>query len=332
MSPYPAQTRYVRRAAAALGLRFEDLDDSGGYLFSVSDGRQDIVSGSGAICTWPLNSATAFGISRDKHHANRVMARAGVSVIPGHLFFLDPLRAGLRAPGRERDDALAHFALMRSALFCKPNQGSRGDFAEIVPDLPAFHDYLERVSRQYDSILLEPVIAGNEYRVFCLDGDAIFCAGKADFVLRGDGRSSIAALVEAHNAVLRGTGVSPLPVAGVLAVLDGRYRSEDVPRAGETIAIAGRRNLSAGSAVQSLTTSVPPELTAVACAAAGAIGLRVAGIDIFDVSKAGDLSSLIVIEANGNPGIQSLEAAGREDVIEKIWTTVLTRAFEERRI
>jgi hypothetical protein len=33
---------------------------------------------------------------------------------------------------------------------------------------------------------------------------------------------------------------------------------------------------------------------------------------------------------NGNPGIQSLEAIGRDDLIDRIWQTVLTRYFAER--
>lgn len=83
MTSYPAQTRYVARACKRLGLRFRDLDNGGGYLFSVSNGRDEFASGSGAICTWPLNSAPAFGISRDKHHTNAVLAQAALPVIPG---------------------------------------------------------------------------------------------------------------------------------------------------------------------------------------------------------------------------------------------------------
>jgi hypothetical protein len=34
---------------------------------------------------------------------------------------------------------------------------------------------------------------------------------------------------------------------------------------------------------------------------------------------------------NGNPGMQSLEAIGRDDLIDTIWTTILTRTFAEWR-
>ena len=69
-------------------------------------------------------------------------------------------------------------------------------------------------------------------------------------------------------------------------------------------------------------------LADLALAAAKTLGLRVAGIDIFDTAR--NLSSLVIIEVNGNPGIQSLEQIGRDDLIDHIWQTVLTRAFAER--
>ena len=331
MIAYPAQTRYVRRACEKLGLRFRDLDRGEGYLFLVSNGRHSFVSGSGAICTWPLNSAPAFGISRDKQHTSAVLGSAGIATIPGDLFFLHAHLSKLRGPGRERADALAAFARMPHPVFCKPNQGSRGDFAEIVADLDGFEDYIERVAARYDAILLQPVIDGTEYRIFCLDGEAIYSTCKADFALRGDGVQTIEHLLQEQNAALAGTGVSPLDIKGVLASIALRHGlgGRHVLARGEKLVLPGRRNLSAGGDVADFSLDVAPALAKLARETASAIGLRVAGIDIFDVSGARDLSELVVIEVNGNPGIQSLEAIGREDLVDTIWQTVLTRFFAE---
>lgn len=333
MNSYPSQTRFVARACAALGLRFIDLDNGGGYLFAVSDGTHEFVSGGGAVCTYPLNSAPAFGISRDKHHTNAVLARAGLAVIPGQLFFLRPETAKLREPGRERSDALAAFAKASKPVFCKPNQGSRGDFAEIVPDETAFREYLERVTSRHDAILLQPVMTGDEYRVFCLDGEAIFATRKAEFRLEGDGKTSLRQLLHARNRVFEGTGVSAIAEENALAILAARHdlTDEHIPAKGETIVLPGRRNLSAGSDVEDFTTAVHEHLAAIALRAARAIGLRVAGIDIFDISPAHDLSQLVIIEVNGNPAMASLSSVGRDDVIDRIWQTILVRTFAELR-
>lgn len=331
MSAYPAQTRYIARACAKLGLRFTDLDKGGGYLFAISDGAHEIVGGAGGICAFPLNAAPAFGISKDKYHTNTVLARAGVPVIPSALFFLSDEYKKLRTPGREIENAVAQFARMEKPVFCKPNQGARGNFAEVVTDEAAFHDYLERVRTRFDTLLLQPVIHGDEHRIFCLDDRAIFATRKADFSLEGDGRASIAELIRAHNAELKGTGVSAIDETAALASVAARHRlsSDYIPKQGERIVLPGRRNLSAGSDVAGFTTDVPKPLAALALKAMAAIGLRVAGVDIFDVSPARDLSQLVVIEVNGNPGMQSLEAIGRDDLIDQIWSMILRRTFAE---
>jgi glutathione synthase/RimK-type ligase-like ATP-grasp enzyme len=331
MAPYPTQTRYVKRACAALGLAFTDLDGAG-YLYGISDGRHEIVSGSGPICAYPLNSASAYGVSRDKHHTNAVLARAGLPTIPEQIFFLDERRAKLREGGHERADAFAAFVRAGGPVFCKPNQGSHGDFAEIVSDDAAFRDYVQRVTARYDTILLQPVLDGDEYRIFCLDGETVFATRKAEFAITGDGKSTLSELVRAHNAPLVDIGISPVDEAAALAALALHHNlgADHIPPRGEKLILPGRRNLSAGSDVADFTTDVPPALATLALRAAKAIGLRVAGVDIFDVSPGRALSELVIIEVNGNPGIQSLEAVGRDDLVDHIWQTVLRRAFMER--
>jgi len=332
MTAYPAQTRYIARACAKLGYRFTDLDDGGGYLFAISDGKHEIVSGAGPICSFPLNSAGAFGIAKDKFHTNAVLRHARLPVIDSALFFLSDEYKKMRAPGREIENAIAHFARMKKPVFAKPNQAARGNFAEVIADEATFQNYLARVATRFDTILLQPVIDGTEHRVFCIDDKAIFTTKKADFALVGDGRATLAELIRAHNAELKGTGVSGIDETAALAALVTHQRADGhVPAKGERIVLPGRRNLSAGSDVADFTTAVPPALADVALRAAEAIGLRVAGVDVFDVSPARDLSDLVVIEVNGNPGMQSLEAIGRGDLIDDIWTTILQRAFADMR-
>ena len=124
----------------------------------------------------------------------------------------------------------------------------------------------------------------------------------------------------------------PASTRTALTALAARKLAGDhVPKKGEKIVLSGRRNLSAGSDVADFTTDVPGPLANVALKASEAIGLRVAGVDVFDVSPKRDLSDLVIIEVNGNPGMQSLEAIGRDDLIDDIWTTILQRAFADRR-
>ena len=97
MIPDPA--RYAKDAADAIGAVFTDLDDGGGYLIRISKNGRSVVVGAGGVSSFPVNSATAFTLSRDKSHTKSVLRSVGVPVIGGKLFFAHTLRAGLRGPG-----------------------------------------------------------------------------------------------------------------------------------------------------------------------------------------------------------------------------------------
>lgn len=319
----PDLTRYARDAAEAIGARFEDLDSGHGYLFRISRGGRFVLGGGGGVCAYPVNSAAAFTISRDKAHTKSVLRAAGVKVIAGGLFFAHQRRVALRGPGREAEDAKVFAACMGYPVFCKPNTGSRGSFAEIVRGPEEFGDYLRRVAAEFESFLVEPVTQGDEHRVFVLDARPAFYVTKAAPALVGDGRASVGQLLDALNTALLREGVSALPVAA----LEGRDL-DTVPSAGEWIALPGRRNLSAQGGIEAVSEAVPAQLADIAVKAVGALGLRAGAVDLFDVSAARDLSDIIVIEVNGNPGLKTLELAGRMDLIRAIWTQMLNACLD----
>lgn len=316
--PIPDSTRYARDAAEAIGAQFEDLDGGEGYLFRISRAGRFVLGGGGNVCAYPVNSASAYTISRDKAHTKAVLVPAGVSVIPGGLYFAHGRRAALRAPGHEASDAVAFAQRLGYPVFCKPNHGSRGTFAEIVQSPAALDDYIRRVAVEFESFLVEPVLDGAEHRVFVLDGQPVFHSTKSAPGLTGDGRSTLAMLLAALNTTLEAEGISAAPVS----VLGDRDLSA-TPAAGERIPLPGRRNLSAHGDIESVSEHVPPELALPAMAAIAALGLRAGAVDMFDVSAARDLSDIVVIEVNGNPGLRTLERAGRNDLIRAIWTHML---------
>jgi D-alanine-D-alanine ligase-like ATP-grasp enzyme len=222
----------------------------------------------------------------------------------------------MRSPGREAADAAAFAAKLGYPVFCKPNLGSRGTFAEIVTDEAALTDYVRRVAVEFESFLVEPVMRGNEHRVLVQDGRPVFVSTKSAPVLVGDGRSTLRQLLDAMNAELAREGVSATPAA----VLGDGAR---VLAAGERFTMPGRRNLSAAGAAEHVSTDVPAPLAKLACEAVAAIELRLGAVDLFDVS--GDL---VVIEVNGNPGLKTLELAGRMDLIRGIWTSMLNACLD----
>ncbi len=323
MIPDPA--RYAKDAAVAIGADFSDLDEGGGYLFRISKGGQSIVIGAGGVSSFPINGATAFTLSRDKSHTKSVLRSVGIPVIEGRLFFAHTLRAGMRSPGREIEDARIFARELGYPVFAKPNQGSRGNFAEIIASDAALLDYAERVAPEFESFLIEPVIRGHEHRVLIHDGRPVFHVMKQGPSLAGDGERTATALLDALNASLQGTGVSPYPMSVLAAAgLD----ASSVPARNQPITLPGRRNLSAVGEIETFRDMAPAPLLDIGARSVAALGLRIGAVDLFDISTDGDLSDLVVIEVNVNPGLKTLELAGRLDLIRKVWVSMLTECLE----
>src|ERR1700710_2304617 len=175
---YPDQSVYAEYACAAFGLTFGDIDGGTGLVFSVSSAARSIHFGAGRCSYYPQNNATASTLASDKYFTNTILERAGIATLGGEHFFLHDRHRAHRPQGHEREDALACFARLGAVAFVKPLLGSRGDFAQAVHGEASLLRYLDEVSRYYDSILMQPLASGLEYRIFLLDGEMVYCARK----------------------------------------------------------------------------------------------------------------------------------------------------------
>lgn len=310
-----AQARYAAYAAHRCGYGFASLDGEDGYLFEVSDGPRRAVFAAGAGSPYALNDTRAASIARDKAFCAQVLQAAGVPIVPGRMFFVTKRWSEMRGPGREPADALAFAANADYPVFCKPISASNGQFAEVIETPGAFAGYVERVSQEHFAILVQPYVSASEYRVFVLDGGAVFSYRKCPPRLIGDGVSAVSALAGAEANRARdefGRRVAP----------------EFILPKGATIVLDGPANRAAGGGADALREGAPAQLGELARAAADTVGLRLAAIDIFDRSAARDLSDLLVIEVNSNPMIATLEDHGRWDLIEAIWRANFAAALK----
>jgi glutathione synthase/RimK-type ligase-like ATP-grasp enzyme len=307
---YPDQSIYAAFACAEFGLEFRDLDGGSGLLFSVASRGQSLHFGAGRSSWYPQNNSTAATLASDKYFTAKILGEAGVPVISGEYFFLHDRHQAHRPAGHDRDDASAYFANLGASAFVKPLTGSRGDFAQVLRGEASLARYLDAVSQYYDAVLIQPVVAGNEYRVFLLDGEVVYSARKYPPFVLGDGVRSARDLLAAHNEVLRSRGLSP-------AAVDHDTGLDIVLPKGERREIPGRTNLSAGGTMVLEATDSPATLM-LARKAARCLGLRVAAVDLF-TDIGGEPEAMAVIEVNANPSIRLLEQSGRGDLILKIW-------------
>jgi D-alanine-D-alanine ligase-like ATP-grasp enzyme len=307
---YPDQSVYAAFACAEFGLAFRDLDGGSGLVFSVTSPTKTIHFGAGRCAWYPQNNSTSATLASDKYFTNRILEDTGIATLGGEYFFLHDRHRGHRPAGHERHNASEYFQTLGGAAFIKPLQGSRGDFAQAVHGEAALDRYLQEVARYYDSVLIQPISSGTEYRIFLLDDEVVYAARKYPPFIEGDGVRSIRDLLIAHNAALQARGLSPASAK--------RDTSLDTVLArGERWDIPGRMNLSAGGTMRIETPRSEAAVT-VARQTARALGLRVAAVDLF-TDGAGGQDAVRVIEVNSNPSIRLLEDSERGDLILKIW-------------
>jgi hypothetical protein len=158
--------------------------------------------------------------------------------------------------------------------------------------------------------LIQPYVCWPEHRVFVLKGAPLFSYRKNLPSLVGDGVRSVAALLEARPR----DDSAPTPSRAVRDKSGARVEMDRVLQIGEPVWLAGPANRAAGGTATVLADGARPDLARVAVAAAHAIGLDLAAVDLFESSK-----GPMVIEVNSNPMIATLEDHGRWDLIETIW-------------
>jgi len=321
MSFRSPQARYARRAAEAAGYAFRSLDGEDGYLFDVRDGARVAAFAAGAGAPYALNDARAASIARDKAFCAEVLRQAGVATLSGRMFFVTERWAHMRAPGREPEDARAFAATAAYPLFCKPLSASNGLYAETIADAAEFDAYMTRVAREHFAMLVQPYIRAPEYRVFVLQGRALFSYKKSPPSVVGDGARTLAELVA---ALPREPDAPALKPRGRDAK-GGAVAAGDVPAAGAGVTLDGPANRAAGGGASDLRDGAAPALAKIGVDAAAAIGLQLAAVDVFDL--AGDLSDLAAIEVNSNPMLATLEEAERWELIVEIWRANIEAAL-----
>jgi hypothetical protein len=309
---YPDHAVYAAYSSAEFGLGFEDIDEGAGLVFRVTSKTRTAYFGAGRSSWYPQNNATAASLASDKYFANRILGDAGVATLGGEYFFLSARHRAHRPAGHEREDAFEYLKRLNSSAFIKPLTGARGDYAQAIHSEAELDRYLAEVSKYYDAVLMQPVASGLEYRIFLLGEAIVYVARKFPPTIAGDGVRSVRQLLDAHNAAMKGRGLSTIDPAAI-----PKTSLDVILSAGEHLEIPGRMNLSAGG---SMAFESPRSATALTMArkAVRALGLRAAAVDLF-ADVGGEADAVAIIEVNSNPSIRLLEELHRTDLILKIW-------------
>lgn len=248
-----------------------------------------------------FTSLVAYRILKDKARARAFLDQAGIQVARGEAFDI-----GDRKGARKLVQSLGRAVI-------KPVDGNKGKGVAVDIGLDEFDEaWKSAVKTTRKQVLVEEYFSGGqEARYLVVDGQCVAVSMRIPPRVEGDGKSTIAELIEQENAARQKNPnliKRPLKVdASRLAGLKQRgHELSSVLAPGETVIIDTKANLSTGANSVDITDEVHPSMRRVAEEVALAIpGLDIVGIDILarDHAAPAEAGSYIIVEANTRPGI-----------------------------
>jgi cyanophycin synthetase len=227
-------------------------------------------------------------------------------------------RAGLPTPRHDRarsaGEAVSIAERLGFPVVVKPMDLSHGRGVALnLGDEASVMEAFEKAYELSSYVLVEEYCSGNDHRVLVIGDRVVAVAERVPGHVVGDGKSTIAALVDKVNAdPRRGVGHEKVLTrieldhqANRLMTIAGHTKGT-VLAAGEVFALRSTGNLSTGGTAIDRTDVIHPDNVDIAIRAAKVVGLDVAGIDIVcaDISRSLREQRGVIVEVNAAPGFR----------------------------
>ncbi|HEY3002496.1 MAG TPA: acetate--CoA ligase family protein, partial [Kribbellaceae bacterium] len=248
-------------------------------------------------------SSIAVDVASDKELTTKLLASAGLPVP--------------RSEAVTSVEAAVRFAnKIGYPVVCKPLDGNHGrgvclDLRDADAVREAFPTAAEQSRR--GSVIVETFVTGKDYRCLIINGRMEAIAERVPAHVIGDGKHSVAELVEITNAdPRRGVGhekvLTRITVnnAAVELVRSQGFELDDVPEPGTMVKLTLTGNMSTGGISIDRTFEAHPENVEIAEEAARMIGLDIAGIDFIcpDIAEPVRETGGAICEVNAAPGFR----------------------------
>ncbi len=247
--------------------------------------------------------AIAVDLASDKSLTNQLLSSAGLPVPRSQVV-------------RTVEGAVDAAHQIGFPVVLKPLDGNHGRGVGL--DLRTDDDVRRAFTPAYDEssggdVVVESFVTGNDYRVLIVGGKMAACAQRVPASVLGDGKHTVAQLVEAENAdPRRGIGhekvltrIKVTAAAQELVAAQG-FAMDKVPPKGTRVKLAATGNMSTGGTSIDRTFEAHPENVEIAETAARVIGLDVAGIDFIvpDIAVPVREQGGAIVEVNAAPGFR----------------------------
>jgi cyanophycin synthetase len=217
-------------------------------------------------------------------------------------------------PVSDAEDAWQAAVELGLPVVVKPQYGNHG--RGVATNLASRDQVLKAYAAAREEsryVMVEQFIEGLDHRLLVIGNRLIAAAIRQPAHVVGDGRSTIAQLVEevnrdprrsdGHSTVL---SFIKLDTIGMEVLAEQGYTPDATPPAGATVLIRRNGNLSTGGTATDVTDRVHPEVAARAVEAARVIGLDIAGVDVVavDISRPLEEQRGGIVEVNAGPGLR----------------------------
>jgi cyanophycin synthetase len=250
-----------------------------------------------------LTPALAVDIASDKKLTNQLLASAGLPTPRSEVV-------------RSEDEAVAAARRIGFPVVIKPLDGNhgRGVTLDVRTERDARKGFKRaRAEARRGIVVVESFVQGNDYRVLVIGGRMVAIAQRVPAHVTGDGKKTVAELVEATNQDPR-RGIGHEKVLTKIKVDDAAidllkkqgYALDDVPEEGALVKLAATGNMSTGGISIDRTFEAHEENVEIAEEAARVVGLDVAGIDFLtpDISHPVRETGGAIVEVNAAPGFR----------------------------
>jgi cyanophycin synthetase len=240
-------------------------------------------------------------IAQDKDLTRKLLYDAGVPVPWGR-------------PVSDADDAWAAALELGLPVVVKPRFGNQGrGVAANLTNEEQVRSAYATARGESAFVMVENYLPGRDHRILIVGGKLTAASLREPAQVVGDGRSTIASLVEEVNKDPRRSDGHATPQSiikldaialGVLA--EQGFTADSIPASAQLVLIRRNANLSTGGSAADVTDLVHPEIAQAAVEAARVVGLDIAGVDFIveDVSKPWKAQGGGIVEVNAGPGLR----------------------------
>lgn len=285
-----------QEAAAAIGATMTALSPTVAQIRR--GGASTVVMGE----TTRLNDVVSVELAGEKPLVHQLLADTNLPV-PEHILVAGP---------RERVAAEEFLLAAHGPCVVKPCRGSGGDGVTGEVRAPAQLRRALRCAWRYDSrALVEHQGRGDVYRALVLEGKILAAVRRRSPHVEGDGRRTVEQLLlDAYDERLAAGAAEP--VKRLVADLDCVFTLgaaglglRSVPAPGLSVAVGTVSNYNRAADNETVEPEELGPVQAEVTAAAAAVGLRLAGVDIVASSLARPLAETggIILEVNGRPAL-----------------------------